>query len=77
MQKKLQMSSHYLLDDPRICIKSLKMCIKSDFKEIILNLATNGQSDKGCMLTSTFVPKGLFAPALVLYTCIKALKYIP
>ena len=24
-------------------IKSLKMCIKSDFEEIILNLARNGQ----------------------------------
>ena len=28
-------------------------------------------------MTSTFVPKGLSAPALGLYTCIKALKYIP
>ena len=51
--------------------------IKSDFKEIVLKLATNGQSDKGFLLTSTFVPKGLSAPALGLYTCIKALKYIP
>ena len=58
-------------------IKSLKMCIKSDFEEIILKLATNGQSDKGFLLTSTFVPKGLSAPALGLYFCIKALKYIP
>ena len=40
-------------------------------------LATNGQSHKGFLLTSTFVPKGLFAPALGLYTCTKALKYIP
>ena len=59
------------------CIKSLKMCIKSDFEEIILKLATNGQSDKGFLLTSTFVSKGLSAPAMGLYTCIKALKYIP
>ena len=58
------------------CIKSLKMCINSDFEEIILKLATNRQSDKGFLLTSTFVPKGLSAPALGLYTCIKALKYI-
>ena len=36
----------------------------------------NGQSDKGFLLTSTFVPKELSAPALGLYTCIKALKYI-
>ena len=46
--------------------------------EIVLKLAANGQSDKGFLLTSTnFVPKGLSAPALGLYTCIKALKYIP
>ena len=57
--------------------KHEKMCIKSDFKEIVLKLATNGQSDKGFLLTSTFVPKGLSAPALGLYTCVKALKYIP
>ena len=51
--------------------------LKSYFKEIVLKLAANGQSDKGFVLTSTFVPKGLSAPALGLYTCIKALKYIP
>ena len=51
------------------------MCLKSYFREIVLKLATNGQSDKGFLLTSTFVPKGLSAPALGLYTCIKALKY--
>ena len=45
--------------------------------EIVLELATNGQSDKGFLLTSTFVPKGLSAPILGLYTCIKALKYKP
>ena len=61
------------------CIKSFKMCLKSYFKEIVLKLATNGQSDKGFLLTSTFVPKWLSAPApaLGLYTCLKALKYIP
>ena len=52
--------------------KNMKKCV-----EIVLKLATNGQSDKGFLLTSTFVPKGLSAPALGLYTCIKALKYIP
>ena len=57
--------------------KREKTCIKSYFKEIVLKLATNGRSDKGFLLTSTFVPKGLSAPALGLYTCIKALKYIP
>ena len=50
---------------------------KSDFKEIFFKLATNGQSDKGFLLTSTFVPKVLSAPTLGLYTCIKALKYVP
>ena len=44
--------------------KNMKKCIKSDFKEIVLKLATNGQSDKGFLLTSTFVPKGLSAPAI-------------
>ena len=53
------------------------MCLKSYFKEIVLKLAKNGQSDRGFLLTSTYVPKGLSAPALGLYTCIKALKYIP
>ena len=57
--------------------KHEETCIKSDFKEIDSKFATNGQSDKGFLLTSTFVPKGLSAPALGLYTCIKALKYIP
>ena len=56
------------------CIKSFKMCLKSNFKEIVLKLATNGQSDKGFLLTSTFVPKGLSAPALGLYSCIHVYK---
>ena len=51
------------------------MCLKSYFKEVVLK--RNGQIEKGFLLTSTFVPKGLSAPALGLYTCIKALKYIP
>ena len=53
------------------------MCLKSYFKETVLKLATNGQSDKGFLLASTVVPKGLSAPALGLYTCIKALNYVP
>ena len=53
------------------------MCIKLDFEEIILKVEINGQSDKSFLLTSTFVPKGLTAPVLGLYTCINALKYIP
>ena len=47
----------------------MKKCV-----EIVLKLATNGQSDKGFLLTSTFVPKGLSSPALWLYTCIKNIK---
>ena len=54
-----------------------KRCLKSDFKEFVLKLATNWQSDKGFLLTSRCHPKGLFAPVLGLYTCMKALKYIP
>ena len=57
--------------------KHEKACIKSDFKEIVLKLTANGHSDKGFLLTSAFVPKGFSAPALVLFTCIKALRYIP
>ena len=53
------------------------MCLKSYCKKIVLKLATNRQSDEGFLFTSTFVPKELSAPALGLYTCIKALKYIP
>ena len=58
-------------------IKSLKMCIKSDFEEIILKLATYGQRKRPFCCHQIFVPKGLSAPALGLYTCINALKYIP
>ena len=56
------------------CIKSFKMCLKSYCKEIVLKLATNGQSDKGFLLTSTVVSKGLSASALGLYIFIKSIK---
>ena len=55
-------------------IKSFKMCLKSYFKEIVLKLATNGQSDKGFLLTSTFVPEGVVCPcprAIYMYKSIK------
>ena len=42
--------------------KHPKMCIKSAFKEICLKLATNGQSDKGFLLTSKVCPQGVFCP---------------
>ena len=57
--------------------KIITNVFKIILQEIVLKLATNGQSDKFFLLTSTFVPKGLPVPALGLYTCIKALKYIP
>ena len=51
-----------------------KMCIKSEFKEICLKLATNGQSDKGFLLTSKVCPQGVFCPcpgAIYMYKIIK------
>ena len=33
------------------CIKSLKMCMKSDFEEIILKFATYGQREKALLLS--------------------------
>ena len=38
------------------------MCIKSEFKEIFLKLATNGRSDKDFLLTSKVCPQGVFCP---------------
>ena len=43
-------------------IKSLKMCIKSDFEEIILKLATYGQREKACLLSSKFCPQCVVCP---------------
>ena len=54
----------------------LKMCIKSDLREIIFKFATNGKEKKLFCCHQDFVIKGFSAPALGLYTCIKALKYI-
>ena len=54
--------------------KHLKMCIKSELKEICLKLATNGQSDKGFLLTSKVCPEGVFCPcpgATYMYKIIK------
>ena len=42
--------------------------------DIVLKVETYGQSNKGFLLTSTFVPKRLPAPAFGLYTCINAQK---
>ena len=52
-------------------IKSLKMCIKSDF---CFKLATNEQSDKGFLLTSKVCPQGIVWPcpgAIYMYKIIK------
>ena len=50
------------------------MCIKSEFKEICLKLATNGRSHKGFSVGIRSFPKGFSALAPGLYTCIKSLK---
>ena len=42
--------------------KIIKTCIKSVFKEIYLKLATNGQSDKTFLFTSTFCLQGAVCP---------------
>ena len=50
------------------------MCIKSEFKEICLKLATNCQSDKGFLLTSKVCPQGILCPcpgAIYMYKIIK------
>ena len=47
--------------------KSLKMCVKSDFKEIILKLANlqhMGKEKRPFYYHKFFVPNGLSAPAL-------------
>ena len=56
------------------CIKSLKMCIKSDFEEIILNLQHMGKVIRNFCWHQNFVPKGLSVPALGLYACINHFK---
>ena len=44
------------------CILHEKLCIKSDFKDIFLKLATNGQSEKTFLLTSGFCPQRVVSP---------------
>ena len=54
--------------------KHKKMCIKSEFKEICLKLATNSWSDEGFLLTSKICPQGVFCPcpgAIYMYKIIK------
>ena len=49
-------------------------CIKSDFMEIFWNLQHMTEVTRGSCWHQNFVPKGLSAPALGLYTCIKSWK---
>ena len=59
------------------CVKSWKKCIKSDFKEKILKLATNNRSDKMFLLTSKFRPQGVVSPcpgAIYIYKIMKKKK---
>ena len=51
-----------------ICIKSLKMCIKSDFEEIVLKLATYWQREKAFLLSSKFCPQWIVCLCPGLYT---------
>ena len=51
-----------------------KICIKSDFKEILLKLLTNDPSDKMFLLTSKFCPRGVVSPcprAIYMYKIMK------
>ena len=43
------------------------MCIKSDFEEIILKLATYRQREKAFLLSSKFCPQWIVCPCLGLY----------
>ena len=56
------------------CIKSLKMCINSDFEEIILKLATYGQRENAFPLSSKFCHQCVVCPCQGLYTCGKTWK---
>ena len=56
------------------CLKSLKMCIKSDFEELSLKLATYGQREKAFLLSSKFCPQYVVCPCPGLYTCGKTWK---
>ena len=54
--------------------KIMKKCIKSDFKEIFLNFATNDRSDKMFLLTSKFHPEAVVRPcpgAIYMYKIMK------
>ena len=57
-----------------ICIKSWKNFIKSDFKDILLKVATNEWSDETFLLTSKLCPLGAVCPcpgAIYTYKIVK------
>ena len=58
------------------CKTNEKICIKSEFKEISLNLQQMCKVIRSFCWHQNFVPKGLSAPALALYTCIKSWKNV-
>ena len=51
-----------------------KNCIKSDFKDVVLKVATKEWNDKTFLWHQNFVSCWLSAPAPGLYTCIKSWK---
>ena len=51
-----------------------KNCIKSDFKDIFLNLQQMNEVTRHFCWHQNFVPWGLSVPTLGLYTCIKSWK---
>ena len=71
---------------PRVCLplprgyihvqKHEKLCIKSDFKDIFLKLATNGQSDEALLLTSGFCPQRVVCPCPTAIYMWKTLKSV-
>ena len=50
------------------------MCIKSDFEEIILKLATYGQREKAILFSSKLCPQYVVCPCPGLHTCGKMKK---
>ena len=50
--------------------------MKSDFKDIFLKLATNGQSEKDFLLTSGFCPQMVVCPSLGAIYMWKTLKNV-
>ena len=67
-QKFVPKGLHALVPGLYTHIKSLKMCLKSVFEEIILKLATYWQREKTFLLSSNFCPQCVVGPCPGLYT---------